>query len=163
MYAELLRLYQVCRRAIWRREPGEKSRRVGMNERHRRGKDRQTQEWQEALSTGWVMESSSARWQAERRFGRHGLPRSPTRSPRLITQLLLNLKCKGRGGTYALSFFSLFFSLPSRLPLSVRGRVCHATGAQPQTVNADKINFLMLIPVGKEHTEKKKESSPVPR
>lgn len=44
--------------------------------------------------------------------------------------------------------------LPS--PESVRGRACCAAGAQPQTVNADKINFLMLIPVGTEHTEERK-------
>lgn len=67
-----------------------------------------------------------------------------------------------RRGTYALSFFSLSPKPPTQaphplppLPLSVRSRVCHATGAQPQTVNADKINFLMLIPVGTEHTQEK--------
>lgn len=38
----------------------------------------------------------------------------------------------------SLSFLSLLC-----LPLSVHGRACHATGPQPQTVNADKINFLM--------------------
>lgn len=69
---------------------------------------------------------------------------------------------RGRRGTM-LSHSSLCFFLPllSCLPLSVRGQVCHTTGAQPQTVNADKINFLMLIPVGTKHTERK-SSSPVP-
>lgn len=149
MYAELLRLYQVSRRAV---ECQENRRRARLNERHQT--EGQTEEWQEALSTEWVMESSSARWQTERRFERHCLPRSPTRSlsPRdslLNFYWMWNVK---RRGTGTLSFFSVFF--PS--PLSVRGWVCHATGAQPQTVNADKINFLMLIPVGTEHTEGKR-------
>lgn len=72
-------------------------------------KDRETEDWQEALSTEWVMESSSARWQAERRFGRHRLPCSPTLSPRLITQLLLNLKCKEVGGSLLFILLSVFF------------------------------------------------------
>lgn len=62
-----------------------------------------------------------------------------------------------RRGTYVLSFFSVFFSAPPCLPLSVHRQVCHATGAQPQTVNADKINFLMLIPVGTERIEGEKK------
>lgn len=61
-----------------------------------------------------------------------------------------------RRGTYALSHSSLFLSFPSCLPLSVRGRVCHATGAR-QTVDADKINFLMLIPVGTKNTLREKK------
>lgn len=53
-------------------------------------------------------------------------------------------------GSFAFSFLSDFFS-PSLL--SACGRVCHTTGEQPQMVNADKINFLMLIPLEAEHTE----------
>lgn len=69
--------------------------------------------------------------------------------PGLITQLLLNLKCTGVG--VLCSLIPLWFFSPSLL--SACGRVCHTTGEQPQTVNADKINFLMLIPLEAEHTE----------
>lgn len=82
-----------------------------------------------------------------------GGPRPALRSrPALITQLLLNLKRRAEGDVCSFFPLLLFLTFPSCPPLSVRGQVCHAAGALPQTINADKIHFLRLIPVGTEHT-----------
>lgn len=115
------------------------------------------EEWQEALSTEWVMDSSSA--------GQSGVWVSAAClafPPALLESLLnfywmWNVK-RGGGGGPALSHSPLFLlPSPSCLSLSVHARACHATGAQPQTVNADKINFLMFIPVGHRTRRRKKK------
>lgn len=135
-------------------ESHEKSRRAGMNEGHR---GRKTVRQRNDRRHFPQREPWKAPQRADRRSGvSHDTACSAVPPfPGLITQLLLNLKCKGEGDLCSL--IPPCF-LPS--PLSVCGWVCRTMGAQPQTVNADKINFLMLIPVGAECTEGKR-SSPV--
>lgn len=87
-------------------------------------------------------------------------PWSPAPLQGLLLPFLLIVKCSrekggltvGRGrGVPAPSFHSNFLppspNRPSHSCQSVCGRVCHPTGERPQTVNADKINFLTLIPL----------------
>lgn len=161
MYSEVL--YQVCRYAIWRREPREKAReREWM--RDTRG-ERQSDSVRNDRRHFPQSESWKAPQHADRQSSVTEDTACPAVPPALLDSLLnfywiWNVKRREGGGLCCLIPLSVFSS-PSCLPLSVRGQVCHATGAQPQTVNADKINFLMLIPVGTKHTERK-SSSPVP-
>ncbi|MEQ2194409.1 hypothetical protein XENOCAPTIV_028962, partial [Xenoophorus captivus] len=85
-------------------------------------------------------------------LGQLVLPCIPTSSPRLVTQLLLNLKSEEEGWRRVL-FHSCpcFFPSPSSPRLSVQ----HETGPQPQTGNADNINFLLFSPVGNKRLRKK--------
>lgn len=134
-------------------ESQEKSRGAGMNEGHRGTRTvRQRNDRRHfPQSAPW-----KAPQNADRRSGiSHdtACPAVPP-FPELISQLLLNLKCKGEGDLCSL--ITPCF-IPSQL--SVCGQVCRTTGAESQTVNADEINFLMLIPVGTECTEGEKRGA----
>lgn len=109
------------------------------------------------------MTGEGDRWKARVAFCEtQSAPWSPAPFQDYITQLLLNVKyslekggnsgeTEGGRGPFAPSFHSNFLppspDRPSHSCRSVCGRVCHPTAERPQTVNADKINFLTLIPL----------------
>lgn len=67
--------------------------------------------------------------------------------PGLISQLLLNLKCKGEVDICSLIPLLFFSPLPRYLSV-----VEHAAQREHSLRQLMQINFLMLIPVGTEHT-----------
>lgn len=131
--------------------------------RHISGEQRQTERDRQKNDRSLLPQSES--WKAPPAgqggiLGRLVLPRIPTSSPTHCSTLIKSEEEGGRRG--------LFHSCPCLPPIRHRLVLyylsntweCQETGAQPQTYNADNINFLLFIPVGNKSCRKKEYFSP---